>query len=512
MTHVVAGRYELVEPLGRNGTGPVWRARDLLLDREVAVQEVALPDRLGPDRIGRAHARVVREAGAAARLDHPGLATVHDVVEEAGRPWVATRLVGAPSLAAIIERDGPLPPERVAALGLDLLGALRAAHAAGLVHRDVEPGTVLIEAGRPVLTGLGAAPETADERAAPPGAFGCPAPEQAAGQPATAASDLWAFGATLFAAVEGHPPYPHAAAAAYPEPAVTRLAGPLAHVLHGLLRRAPERRIGHDEAERLLRQVAAPGAAPWAPPMTPPTTPPPFPPGLPPPGPVPAGAPEWAPTAPGPHAGGPPPRTGSRWTVIVPVAVLAVVLVVAAVAVAVLLGLEDDEGPAAPIAGATSATPGTAAPSNLAGYREHRGDGFAVSVPSGWETERDGEEVSFTDPVEIQSIALTRIGDEDPVAPTDVADTLKDAAESFADDPATYPGYRQERFTELGYMGDDAAELQFTFTAAGVESRMLMRLFRFDGGIYSAILTADLGQWEESLPHYETFLRTLRSG
>ncbi|WP_051300293.1 serine/threonine-protein kinase [Actinomadura rifamycini] len=504
MTHVVAGRYELVEPLGRNGTGPVWRARDLVLDREVAVQEVSLPERLGPDRIRAAHARVAREAGAAARLDHPGLVTVHDVVEEGGRPWVAARLVRAGSLAALIERDGPLPPERAAALGLDLLGALRAAHAAGLVHRDVEPGTVLIEAGRPVLAALGTAPDAADERAAPPGALACPAPERAAGHPATAASDLWELGATLFAAVEGHPPYPRAAAAST-EPAATRLAGPLAPVLHGLLRRAPEQRVGHDEAERLLRQAAAPGAAAWAAPGTPP----PFPPALPPAGPTPAGELGWGP---GTHPGGPPPRTGPRWTVIVPAAVVAVVLVVAAVAVAVLLGLDDDADPGAPIAGATSETPGAAAPSNPAEYREHRGDGFAASVPAGWETARDGEEVSFSDPAEIRSISLTKIGAaEDPLAPTDVAAALRNAAESFASDPVTYPGYREERFTEFDYMGDDAAELQFTFTAGGVEARMLMRLFRFGDTVHSAILTADLGQWDASLPHYETFLRTLRA-
>ncbi|GGV12788.1 hypothetical protein GCM10010182_36390 [Actinomadura cremea] len=180
MTHVIAGRYELVEPLGRNGTGPVWRARDLVPDREIAVQEVSLPDHLGGDATGRAHARIVREARAATRLDHPGIVTVHDVVEEGGRPWV------------------------------------------------------------------------------------------------------------------------------------------------------------------------------------------------------------------------------------------------------------------------------------------------------------------------------------------DVSEALQNAARSFADDPEHYPGYAEERFTELRYLGDDAAELQFRFDAADLETRMRMRLFRFDGALYSAILTAQLDRWEESVPHYEMFLRTLR--
>ncbi|OLT18223.1 hypothetical protein BJF79_17310, partial [Actinomadura sp. CNU-125] len=146
MPQVIAGRYELVEPLGHHGTGLLWRARDLVLDREVAVQEVSV-DHLGDDPAGRARARVAEDARAATRLDHPSIVTVHDVVEEDGRPWIVMQLVRARSLAATVERDGPLPPERVAAIGLDLLDALRAAHAAGIVHGDVEPGDVLLPPG-----------------------------------------------------------------------------------------------------------------------------------------------------------------------------------------------------------------------------------------------------------------------------------------------------------------------------------------------------------------------------
>ncbi|MFV2172791.1 protein kinase [Actinomadura sp. LOL_016] len=492
MTHVIAGRYELVEPLGRNGTGPVWRARDLVPDREIAVQEVSLPDHLGGDAIGRAHARIVREARAAARLDHPGIVTVHDVVEEGGRPWVAMRFVRARSLAALIEQDGPLPPERVAAIGLDLLDALRAAHAAGIVHRDVEPGNVLLTAGRPVLTGFGIAVDETVRR---------PAPEQAGGHPATPASDLWALGATLYAAVEGRPPY----SSVLPEPDPPRLAGPLTPVLHGLLRADPNRRIGADEAEHLLRQVTAHDT----PPVVPPITPPPFPPGYPPPGPLPQGTPDWGnpPGAYGP-APAPPPRQGPRWTVIVPAAVLAVVLVVAAVAAAVLLGLRDDEGPAA------SRTPSGGAPSASAPlYREHRGDGYVVSVPSGWSVSQGTGEVTFSDThlTVFREISFQQvIAADDPATVADVSEALQNAARSFADDPGHYPGYAEERFTELRYLGDDAAELQFRFSAADLETRMRMRLFRFDGALYSAILTAQLDRWEESVPHYEMFLRTLR--
>ncbi|WP_207946122.1 serine/threonine-protein kinase, partial [Actinomadura sp. 7K534] len=266
MVQMVAGRYELLEVLGRGGMGAVWRARDRTLGREVAVKEVSLPQGLDDAQVERTYARTFREARSAARLDHPGIVTVHDVVEEDGRPWIVMSLVRADSLDKVIAREGPLPPDRAAAIGADLLDALSAAHAAGVVHRDVKPGNVLLPPGRAVLTDFGIATVAGDETLTQAGAIvGSPAylaPEQARHQKATPASDLWSLGATLYAAVEGRPPYKRPdvwgvmAAVLSDDPDPIERAGPLTPVLQGLLRKDPEQRMGPGEAGRLLRQVA----------------------------------------------------------------------------------------------------------------------------------------------------------------------------------------------------------------------------------------------------------------
>ncbi|TDC75056.1 serine/threonine-protein kinase, partial [Actinomadura sp. 7K507] len=281
MVQVIAGRYELVEVLGRGGMGAVWRARDRTLGREVAVKEVSLPQGLDDAQVERMYARTFREARSAARLDHPGIVTVHDVVEEEGRPWIVMQLVRADALDKVIAREGRLPPDRVAAIGLDLLDALNAAHAASVVHRDVKPGNVLLPRGRAVLTDFGIATVAGDETLTQAGAIvGSPAylaPEQARHQKATPASDLWSLGATLYAAAEGRPPYDRPdvwgvmAAVLSDDPDPIEHAGPLAPVLQGLLRKDPDQRVSPGEAERLLRQVAqGPAPVPEPPRFAPP--------------------------------------------------------------------------------------------------------------------------------------------------------------------------------------------------------------------------------------------------
>ncbi|OLT32628.1 hypothetical protein BJF79_35805 [Actinomadura sp. CNU-125] len=185
----------------------------------------------------------------------------------------------------------------------------------------------------------------------------------------------------------------------------------------------------------------------------------------------------------------------------------------AAVAAGVLLALRDDTGRAA--SGATGGeTPPPSQPPSTPPYRVYYGEGYTVNVPFDWSAspEEGGTLFSAPDATVIRTISLGElIAADDVAAVADVGEALERAAESFEADPVTYPGYRQERFTELRYLGADAAELQFTFTAADVESRMRMRLFRFDGAIYSAILTTQLDQWNASVPHFETFLRTFRA-
>lgn len=198
MSRVIAGQYQLLERIGQGGMGVVWRARDMRLDREVAVKEVVLPQGLEEAERTRLYARVEREAKAAARLDHPGIVTVHTVVEEDDRPWIVMRLVRGRSLDQVLRERGPLPPHRVAAIGRQPAGALRAAHAAGVVHRDVKPANVLLEEDRAVLTDFGIAVVAGEETLTRTGGLiGSPAylsPEQARGLRVGPPTDLWSLG------------------------------------------------------------------------------------------------------------------------------------------------------------------------------------------------------------------------------------------------------------------------------------------------------------------------------
>lgn len=275
---LLGNRYRLDSVVGRGGMGTVWRALDVMLDREVAVKEVVFPPGLNDDEIGVLYERTFREARASARLNHSGVVTVHDVVQESGRPWIVMELVLAPSLQDIIER-GPMDHRRVADIGLQMLGALRHAHEKGILHRDVKPSNVLItDSGRVVLTDFGIAQVEGDATLTQTGlVMGSPAyipPERAQGERAVPASDLWALGATLYAAVEGRSPYERSDAMSSLQAALTepvppaRNAGPLAPVLDGLLARQPVHRMTAVQAEPLLTRVAAmPPPRPPAPPV-----------------------------------------------------------------------------------------------------------------------------------------------------------------------------------------------------------------------------------------------------
>jgi serine/threonine protein kinase len=262
--HVVAGRYELLQVIGHGAMGTVWRARDLVLAREVAVKEVRHPGLWSAQDRAVARERSLREARVAARLTHPGVVTVHDVIEAEGSPWIVMELVRARSLARMIAEDGPMPPARAAEIGTVLLEALGTAHAAGIVHRDVKPGNVLITAeGRAVLTDFGIATVAGDPGLTQAGmVMGTPgfcAPERIRGAPASPASDLWSLGATLYAAVEGHGPFDCQGSAmavlaniVHGDPPAAGSAGPLGPVITALMNRDPAARPDAAAARQLL--------------------------------------------------------------------------------------------------------------------------------------------------------------------------------------------------------------------------------------------------------------------
>jgi hypothetical protein len=264
---LVARRYRLLSLIGRGGMGRVWLARDETLHRDVAVKEVVLPEGMSVDERTELCERMLREARAAGRLNHPNVVGVYDVVQAEGRPWIVMEIVRSRSLYQVVKEDGPLSPRRTAEIGLAVLSALRAAHRAGVWHRDVKPGNVLLaDDGRVVLTDFGLATLEGDGTVTRPGVIlGSAqyiAPERARDGHSGPESDMWSLGATLYAAVEGRSPFARetsmatltALATAPPDP--PRRAGPLRPVLIGLLRKNPKHRMHAADAERLLRRIA----------------------------------------------------------------------------------------------------------------------------------------------------------------------------------------------------------------------------------------------------------------
>ncbi|MGN9839595.1 serine/threonine-protein kinase [Nonomuraea sp. H19] len=269
----LAGRYTLLRPLGAGGMGKVWLARDEMLDREVAVKELTLAEGTSPKERADSVKRSVREAQATARLRHPGIVALHDVVVEHERPWLVMELLRGRTLAETVREFGPMPPGHAARIGADVLEALSTAHAQGLQHRDVKPGNVfLTESGRVVLTDFGIARQegqaTITEQGLTIGSPGFIAPERLEGHPGGPASDLWSLGATLHVALTGAPAYDGSAAqrvqATLTQPPPL-LPGPLGPLLSAMMAYHPAARPDARVVIHALRQVAAGGPAPQLP-------------------------------------------------------------------------------------------------------------------------------------------------------------------------------------------------------------------------------------------------------
>ncbi|WP_162641837.1 serine/threonine-protein kinase [Streptosporangium sp. 'caverna'] len=261
---LLAGRYRLMTPLGEGGFGMVWQATDELLRREVAIKQVRIPPGLGEQGLAEFTARSIREARAAGRLSHPAIVRIHDVVTHDERPWIVMDLVPGHSLDKLV----PLPTRRVAQIGLAILDALSVAHAHGILHRDVKPANVLLDAdGRAMLTDFGIAvsfgAESPDERSLV-GSPGYIAPERFRQESVGPSSDLWSLGATLYTAVEGEGPFsrkhPEAIIAAVilhePQPMV-RASPELARLVLALLDKDPDRRPTTAATREVLTRLAA---------------------------------------------------------------------------------------------------------------------------------------------------------------------------------------------------------------------------------------------------------------
>ncbi|MFJ5776728.1 serine/threonine-protein kinase [Streptomyces sp. NPDC093094] len=268
---LIAGRYRLLAKLGHGGMGTVWRAKDETVDREVAVKEPRIPDHLPDRERANAFERMRREARAAARLDHPSVVNVHDVAVVDGQPWIVMELVQGRSLGAALQ-EGTLGAREAARIGLEVLGALEAAHAAGILHRDVKPDNVLLgRHDRVVLTDFGIAQIEGETNLTDTGGFvGSPeyiAPERVLGQRPGPASDLWSLGVVLYAATEGVSPFRRSNTPAtlqsvlnaHPAPPASAQ-GPLAEVINGLLQKDPAHRPDADRVRGLLEAAANPPA------------------------------------------------------------------------------------------------------------------------------------------------------------------------------------------------------------------------------------------------------------
>jgi serine/threonine protein kinase len=271
---LIADRYALTSACGPSGLGRVWHAQDTLLGRQVEVREVVVPPWLAEGERREALAAAMREAGAIARLNHPGVLTLFDVVRDHVELFIVTELVQSLTLADLVLSRGPLPPMQVAEIGAEVASVLEAAHGAGIVHRDVRPANVMVDQDGGVrLAGFG----VTSVQSLPPSAgtalaIGSPsyvAPEQVRGKPSGPAADLWALGATMYFAVEGEPPFDKGtlirtlAAVVNEEPRPMLRAGPLAALLMAMLAKNPDERLSALKVRVWLRwlvEVAYPAS------------------------------------------------------------------------------------------------------------------------------------------------------------------------------------------------------------------------------------------------------------
>jgi serine/threonine protein kinase len=548
---LLAGRYRLTAVIGSGGMGVVWRGHDELLGRDVAVKEIIWPPHLTEQEQQVACRRAIREAQMAGRLNHRNVVRIYDIAEDDGHPCIVMEFLPFKSLRDLLTDEGPLPPDRAARVGLGILAALSAAHAQGILHRDVKPANILVGPdGRVVLTDFGIARAADSPTLTADGALlGSPsyiAPERArGGQPGTGApADLWGLGASLYTAVEGHPPFERNGALATLTAVVTdqpdqaRHAGPLEPVISGLLRKDPAQRLDAAEAERLLREVAEPPPrAPLAPEPPPPLA-------APPPQPAESAAADlepWQPAASSSH--------GSRRLVVA----LAVLAMAAAAVTGLAFALTSSRGqpasgagraphaasshaatshsasqgpsPAATPSGRTSQaqTPASgSAPSVSTGastgsaagygalpagyYRFTNSTGFSIGVPDGWRITHQGHYVYVTDPSDANIYLL--IDQSDHPKPNALADWEQQQASRGS----SYPGYHLVSLRSVSYpQAEQAADWEFTYVKNGVLLHVLNRNILANAShAYALYWSTPDGDWSADYHYFQAFAATFR--
>ncbi len=524
---LLAGRYRLESVLGRGGMGTVWRATDEVLGRPVAVKELRFAVGVDEDERRRLVARTLTEAKAIARVRHTAAVTVYDVVEEDNRPWIVMELVESRSLSEVISIEGVLPPRRAAEIGLELLAVLGQAHRAGILHRDVKPSNILIgHDGRVVLTDFGIARVEGDPSVTSTGMLvGAPSyisPERARGRIPGAPADLWSLGATLYAMVEGRPPYEKGSALSTLTAVMTEdllppvNGGALTPVIAGLLRKDPEQRFDETITRRLLTRVVSeadtqsyeqryeqPYAQPYEQPRTPtvagftgsaPTREGTAPLGLPP---DESFAESFAEPLPEPEPAPAPARRSSRRRRSAKLLIgLLVLLLVAGGGVWVALAQRND----AKQGGTGSDAASTAVP---AGYQRVAGpDGSTVEIPVGWTQTRVSADRS-----KFQGPAGTLIVDwTDTPGSSALAGSRTEAARTSAG----FADYEQLELKTVDYRdGWSAADWEWTYTGSnGTELRAVDRYFLPDSHDGFALYwTASAADWDKGLlrTFYDSF-------
>ncbi|MFD6968414.1 serine/threonine-protein kinase [Streptomyces sp. NPDC059979] len=540
---LIAGRYRLDAKLGRGGMGVVWRATDQLLGRSVAVKEVSLDPALSADEALLQRERTLREARAAAQLKHPHIIVVHDIVEDRELPCIVMELVEGGSLADRLARTGPVDPVEAARIGIALLGALRTAHAAGVLHRDIKPANVLLEApgGRAVLTDFGIAQVAGATTLTSTGAFvGSPeytAPERMSAQtPVGPESDLWSLGALLCAAVSGATPFRRDSlggvlhAVVFDEIRPPAACGPLLPVVRGLLERDPAERLGADQAEQMLRALAdtAPPYTPTQRGTTRPTEPQPMPVPVATQTPAPAPTPAPTPVSATPTATATDRAPGKRRPGASLIAGLLVAAIAGAGVSAAALLMNDDErrgqastGGAAgarttpPDGNASAPAPSSAPPSSAppssddkaapAGYQVVQDPaGFSLAVPLGFTRKLDGPRIFYMSPGETFRIGI-KVADPESGGPLAVHQR------AHAKGPASNPGYRDATVVADHHNGHEAALWLFTWNGFSADEgpRHTRDLCWEEGGrLYDVWVSAPVGRTGEARGYFDTAVRT----